>query len=223
MIFGLPTTCAACCGNPIAVTAPRRPPTGTQARAERTRAVVIDETVHCILDEGFAPPSVRHITDRAGVTWGVVQYHFGDLDGLLMAVVDKGFGELLDALDELPSPAVRKGGVRARTEFVIDTIWDAFSSPTSMAALEILISTRGLRGTVANTHLADLMVTLTKLGRHLGEGLSAPHAGRIGNLIWATLRGMVVAQMVWPEPVDSSRDRKALVDVITAYVESRGG
>jgi hypothetical protein len=32
-----------------------------------------------------------------------------------------------------------------------------------------------------------------------------------------------VAQMVWPEPVDSSRDRQALVDVITAYVESRGG
>ena len=130
---------------------------------------------------------------------------------------------MLDALDELPPPAVRKGSVRARTAFVIDTIWDAFSSPTSMAALEILISTRGLRDTVANTHLADLMVTLTKLGRHLGEGLSAPHAGRIGNLIWATLRGMVVAQMVWPEPVDSSRDREALVDVITAYVESRGG
>lgn len=51
------------------MTAPRRPPTGTQARAERTRTVVIDETVRCILDEGFAPPSVRHITDRAGVTW----------------------------------------------------------------------------------------------------------------------------------------------------------
>jgi AcrR family transcriptional regulator len=204
------------------MTAPRRPPTGTQARAERTRTVVIDETVRCILDEGFAPPSVRHITDRAGVTWGVVQYHFGDLDGLLMAVVDKGFGELLDALGELPPPTVLKGGVRARTAFVIDTIWGAFSSPTSIAALEILISTRGLRDTVANTHLADLMVTLTKLGRHLGEGLSAPHAGRIGNLIWATLRGMVVAQMVWPEPVDSTRDRQALVDVITAYVESRG-
>src|SRR5271165_409450 len=33
----------------------------------------------------------------------------------------------------------------------------------------------------------------------------------------------VVAQMVWPEPVDSSRDRRALVEVITAYVESRSG
>src|ERR1700761_3479372 len=139
MICGRPTTCPACCGNPHAMTAPRRPPTGGQARAERTRAAVIDEAVRCILDEGFIPPSVRHITDRAGVTWGVVQYHFGDLDGLLMAVVDKGFGELLSALDELPPPPIRKGSVRARTEFVIDTVWEAFSSPTSMAALEILI------------------------------------------------------------------------------------
>ena len=205
------------------MTAPRRPATGTQARAERTRTAVIDEAVRCILDEGFAPPSVRHITDRAGLTWGVVQYHFGDLDGLLMAVVDKGFGELLDSLDGLPPPAVRQGSVRARTEFVINAVWNAFSSPTSMAALEILIATRSLRGTVANTHLADLMTSLSNLGRHLGEGLSAPHAGRIGNLIWATLRGLVVAQMVWPEPVDSSRDRQSLIDVITAYVESRDG
>ena len=77
-----------------------------------------------------------------------------------------------------------------------------------MAALEILISTRSLRDAVANTHLADLMATLTVLGRHLGEGLSAPHAGRIGNLIWATLRGLVVAQMAWPEPVDSPATAK---------------
>jgi AcrR family transcriptional regulator len=205
------------------MTAPRRPPTGTQARADRTRTAVIDETVRCILDEGFAPPSVRHITDRAGLTWGVVQYHFGDLDGLLMAVVDQGFAELLDALAELPPQYVREGSVRARTQFVIDAVWDAFSSPTSMAALEILIATRGLRDGVANTHLADLMASLTSLGRHVGKGLSAPHAGRIGSLIWSTLRGLVVAQMVWPEPVDSSRDRRALVEVIAAYVESRVG
>jgi AcrR family transcriptional regulator len=204
------------------MTAPRRPPTGTQARAERTRSAVIDETVRCILDEGFAPPSVRHITERAGLTWGVVQYHFGDLDGLLMAVVDQGFAELLDTLAELPPRSVREGSVHARTQFVIEAVWNAFSSPTSMAALEILIATRGLRGGAANTHLADLMAALTGLGRQIGKGLSAPHAGRIGNLIWATLRGLVVAQMVWPEPVDSSRDRRALVDVITAYVESRG-
>ncbi|UNB54073.1 TetR/AcrR family transcriptional regulator [Mycolicibacterium sp. YH-1] len=203
------------------MTAPRRPSTGRQARAERTRDTVIDETVQCILEEGFAPPSVRHITGRAGVTWGVVQYHFGDLDGLLMAVVDKGFGELADALAELPDldPLWTVG---QRTAAVVDVVWGAFSSPVSMAALEILIATRGVRDTVANTHLANLMDRLTSLGRHLGEGLSAPNAAQIGNLIWATLRGLVVAQMVWPTPVDTGRDRQALVDVITAYIVAGG-
>ena len=46
-------------------------------------------------------------------TWGVVQYHFGDRDGLLMAVVDKGFGELLQSLRELTFSAEN---TRDRTE-----------------------------------------------------------------------------------------------------------
>jgi len=38
-------------------------------------------------------------------------------------------------------------------------------------------------------------------------------------MIWATLRGLVVAQLVIPEPLDTSRERRALVDMITAYVD----
>lgn len=180
---------------------------------------MIDETVRCVLEEGFAPPSVRRIADRAGLTWGVVQYHFGDLDGLLMAVVDKGFGELIETLARLPAvgPATP---THDRVAFVVDAVWHAFSSPTSMAALEILISTRSMRDAVANTHLAEIMKTFTVLGRQMGEGLDAPDATEVGNLIWATLRGLVVAQMVSPHPVDSTRDRRALVDVISGYLRS---
>jgi AcrR family transcriptional regulator len=189
----------------------------TQLRAERTRALVIDETVHCILEEGFAAASAKHITERAGVTWGVVQYHFGDRDGLLMAVVDQGFAELTDALRELPAAAEN---VRGRTEFIVNAAWDAFSSPTSMAALEILIATRAMRDTGATAHLATLGTTMAQLGKHIGEGLHARHAAAIGNLIWATLRGLVVATLVVPEPLDTRRERRALVDMITRYVDS---
>jgi hypothetical protein len=45
------------------------------------RAIVIDETIRCIFEEGFAAASAKHITERAGVTWGVVQYHFGAATG----------------------------------------------------------------------------------------------------------------------------------------------
>src|SRR4029077_3841490 len=109
------------------VVAPRRPVNGSQLRADRPRALVIDETVRCILEEGFAAASAKHITERAGVTWGVVQYHFGDRDGLLMAVVDKGFAELTEALHV---SHVDAENARDRTEFIVDAAWEAFSSPT---------------------------------------------------------------------------------------------
>ena len=116
------------------MTGPRRPPGGGQARAERSRQAVIDEAVRYILKEGFAPPSVRQITERAGLTWGVVQYHFGDLNGILMAVLDKGFADLLETLDRLPALAAQVPP-HDRPTFVVDAVWRAFSSPTSMACL----------------------------------------------------------------------------------------
>ncbi|HXL59615.1 MAG TPA: TetR/AcrR family transcriptional regulator [Mycobacterium sp.] len=199
------------------VVAPRRPANGSQVRADRTRALVIDETIRCILEEGFAAASAKHITERAGVTWGVVQYHFGDRDGLLMAVVDKGFAELQEVLRELP---VGAENACDQTEFIVDAAWEAFSSPTSMAALEILIATRSMRDTSATQHLAALGTTFAKLGKHIGEGLNARHAAAIGNLIWTTLRGLVVAQLVVPDPLDTGRERRALIDMIAVYVES---
>jgi AcrR family transcriptional regulator len=197
--------------------APRRPPGGGQARADRSRQAIIDETVRYVLQEGFAPPSIRQITERAGLTWGVVQYHFGDLHGILLAVVDKGFQELLETLDGLPAQAAL---IRPedRPAFVVEAVWQAFSSPTSMAALEILIATRGARTASANAHLAAMTERMTEIGEHLGTGIASGQATRLGNLIWSTIRGLVAVQLTWPKPLDSSRDREMLVNVITAYL-----
>ena len=133
-----------------------------------------------------------------------------------MAVVDKGFGELLEALRGLP---LGSENTRDRTEFIVTAAWEAFSSPTSMAALEILIATRPMRNPGSSRHLGELGRAFAKLGRHIGEGLDARHAAAIGTMIWATLRGLVVAQLVIHEPLDTRRERRALVDMITAYVD----
>jgi len=199
---------------------PRRPAHGSQLRADRTRALVIDETVRCILDEGFAAASAKHITERAGVTWGVIQYHFGDRDGLMMSVVDQGFAQLFRALRELP-PRSTTLNTRDRTQFSIGAAWEAFSSPVSMAAIEILIATRAMRDPAASRHLAELGTTFVRLGRHIGEGLASRHAAAIGNRIWSSLRGLVVAQLVWLDPLDTTRERQTLVDVISTYIDQQ--
>ena len=197
---------------------PRRPAKGKQLRADRTRAMVIDETVRCVLEEGFGAASAKHITERAGVTWGVVQYHFGDRDALLMAVVDSGFSELLAKLRDV-EPTLSSHEGRARTELLVNTVAEAFLSPTSIAALEILIATRASRADVDQRHLLDLFSTLTDLGRYVAEGLEPERADVVGNLVWTTLMGAMVATMAVPDPVDVSRELRALTDAITAYVD----
>jgi AcrR family transcriptional regulator len=199
---------------------PRRPVNGKQVRADRTRAMVIDETVRCVLEEGFGASSAKHITERAGVTWGVIQYHFGDRAGLLMAVVDRGFSQLMACLNDLQHERRTESG-RDRTELVINKVADAFLSPTSIAALEILIATRTGRADVDQRHLVELFSTLTDLGRYVAEGLEPEYADATGNLIWTTLMGAMVAKMAVDWQLDVSRELRALTDVVTAYVEQK--
>jgi TetR/AcrR family transcriptional regulator, regulator of cefoperazone and chloramphenicol sensitivity len=197
---------------------PRRPVNGKQLRADRTRAMVVDETVRCVLEEGFGAASAKHITERAGVTWGVIQYHFGDRDGLLMAVVDQGFGQLLESLQAMERELGSTSG-HSRAELVVNAVADAFLSPTSIAALEILIATRAGRADVDQKHLLELFTTLTRLGRYVADGLELERADAVGNLIWTTLMGTLVAKMAVPGPVDVSRELRALTDVIAVYVD----
>jgi AcrR family transcriptional regulator len=198
---------------------PRRPANGKQLRADRTRAMVIDETVRCVLEEGFGAASAKHITERAGVTWGVIQYHFGDRDGLLMSVVDSGFSQLMASLSDV-EPKLGAHAGRARIELLVTVVADAFLSPTSVAALEILIATRSGRPDGDQRHLLELFATLTDLGRYVAEGIDPERADAVGNLIWTTLMGAMVATMAVPGPVDVSRELRALTDVIAAYIET---
>lgn len=151
---------------------------------------------------------------------GVIQYHFGDRDGLLMAVVDEGFAQLQACLGEL-EPRLGERFGRQRAELVINAVADAFLSPTSVAALEILIATRTGRTGAQQRHLAELFTTLTRLGRYVAEGLDAEHADAVGNLIWTTLMGAMVAKMTVSEPIDVGRELRALTDVVTAYIDQR--
>lgn len=152
------------------------------------------------------------------MTWGVIQYHFGDRDGLLMAVVDQGFAELLAALRAVPPPAPQTNTIQ-RVEQVVTAAWEAMSSATSRAAIEILIGTRATRGAAAAGHLNRLARTFTELGKAVGADLDATQSAALGNLLLTNLRGLVVTQLIMARQVDTSSDRSMLAQVISTYIE----
>lgn len=189
---------------------PTRRTTAPRKRGDDTRAKIIDETVRCIVEEGFAAATAKHVAERAGVTWGVIQYHFGDRDGLLMAVVDDGVAKLLESLTTADVVGLP---LRQRIEVVVDTAWSCYSSATSMAAFEILRATRW--GESARRHLLEMNDAISQLGRLITDD---PANNGVAEVIWAALRGVVLAQMIVGVPVNWQSERQALIEMVTHYL-----
>ena len=198
-------------------TVPTRPTSRRQARGDRTRARIIDLTVSSLLDHGLDGVNVRSIAQEAGVTWGVVQYHFGDREGLLAAVVTQGFDDLTEALGPLGDVAAG-GDVRERVRAAVATAWPAMSSPTSRAAIEVLISTRATRSGAGRQQIARLSQLFASLGEAVGSTLSPDRAAALGAFMLTNLRGLVASQLIVSPRIDVTAELDLLVDVITTYI-----
>jgi AcrR family transcriptional regulator len=186
----------------------------SQERSDRTRALVIAETINCIRDEGFASASTRRIIARAGVTWGVIQYHFGDRDGLLAAVIDYSYGTLIDSLDSLADQSSKVTDFRARAASLTAGAWEIFFTPTSVTAFEILLATRGSLDAKQRANLAKALNRVAALI----EG-PTPHATAIANLLWASPVGMMMAQRVNTVARPTEGEQRALADLIADHVQ----
>ncbi|WP_167107397.1 TetR/AcrR family transcriptional regulator [Mycobacterium sp. DL592] len=193
-------------------TPPTRQTQAPRKRGDDTRALIIDETVRCVVEEGFQAATAKHVAERAGVTWGVIQYHFGDRNGLLMAVVDEGVARLVE---ELSAAEVGDLGLRERIELVVDTAFRCYSSPTSLAAFEILRAMRGTHGQSGRRHLLEINDAINQLGR-----LISADPG-VAEVIWSALRGMVLVEMIMNSHLEWERERRLLVDMVTRYLQDR--
>ena len=68
-------------------TARRHPRAPLQARAEETRARILQKARDAFAEMGFAATSIRDIAREAGVTHSMITYHFGTKDELWRAAV----------------------------------------------------------------------------------------------------------------------------------------
>jgi AcrR family transcriptional regulator len=105
--------------------------------ASETRARVIDATIDCILDEGLYRASSNRIAKRAGVSWGVIQHHFGSREALLLAAFQRGMSELIDHLE---SAVVAGDTFDARLDSFADVIWSFYRQPKFIAYEQLTLN-----------------------------------------------------------------------------------
>src|SRR5262249_37440709 len=102
-----------------------------------TRARLSDATIECILEEGFYRASSNRIAKRAGVTWGVIQHHFGTREGLLLAAFQAGMQELITTLQ---TAEITGDTFEERVESLADVIWSFSRQPRFVAYEELTLN-----------------------------------------------------------------------------------
>ena len=123
--------------------APLRERRSQAERTAETRARIIDAVVESIAEVGYPRTTAAEIANRAGVTWGAVQHHFGGKDGILDAVLEHSF----DRFAALVDPAeVAQGPLADRVSRFVERAWEHFSSPTYHSTLQILLHHAGEAG-----------------------------------------------------------------------------
>lgn len=103
------------------------------------RQRLLDASVECLVEHGFAGTSTTLVSERAGVSRGAQLHHFPTKNDLVVAAVEhltvaRG-AELQRASALLPQGA-------KRTRAVLEMLGDHFVSPVFIAALELWVAAR---------------------------------------------------------------------------------
>lgn len=194
---------------------------------------VVDAAVECILEEGFYRASTNAIARRAGVTWGVIQHHFGTREALMLAV----FRRAAQRMDELFGSADITGeAVEDRVEALATLVWSFYRAPEFLAYVQVLLNL-GQDPRTADQTLETLASLNARMASHLPRlrsqvlGPDAPGGAEQFRFVFETLRGVAVNQQILlalpgrssNEPRAQDRDRETLVAVLAGYLRSWRG
>lgn len=112
----------------------------TQAeRREQTRTALLDATIDCLVELGYARTSVQEICARARVSKGALQHHFQSKPDLMAAAVRHLTEQLkqqrIDVVERQPAGT-------PRVEVAIDLLWEAYSGTLATAVTELWVAAR---------------------------------------------------------------------------------
>lgn len=185
-----------------------RPERRTQAeRSARTRERLLDATLGCLAERGWAGTTTTEVAERAGVSRGAQLHHFPTRSELVAAAVerlaDRRMAEFGEAVRHLPpdSDWISAG---------IDLVWQAFQDPTAQALLELLVAARTD---------AELRACLAPVARQMDARLDAfagavfpapfarsPRLSTLRRIAFLLLQGLAVGTILDDDP-----DRRAEV------------
>ena len=174
--------------------------------SEKTRQAVMDAAIHCLATEGYHRATSNRIAREAGLSWGVIQYHFGDRVGIYRAVLDNIIDAYVLELDQLAQRTQGKP-VPARLLLLADSLWELLNHPAYLATMELLINLARDPDLAIDTqeYVSRWSARVAVLWQGIFPEFPEGHAGSTAarQIFFASLRGFVDNRLIGQWPKDS--------------------
>lgn len=184
-----------------------------------TRVKVMEAAITLLARNGYARMRWRRIAEEAGVTGGVLQYHFGDKETLLAAVLEYLCEEQARSLREATA-RIARSSLRERVESFVEVAFELMHGPREDALLELLVGTRkDDKPAISSSAQRAMMRAYDDLWRQLFHDVRVSEAHLVGaeHLLFATLHGFAVHRLFGRRP-RFEEARGALVDAIVCLL-----
>lgn len=163
-------------------------------RTAATQRALLQATIDCLVEYGYAGTTTRLVADRAGVSRGAQTHHYPTKRDLVVAAIDQLFADqaanFTDAFRQVPQSERTFG--RA-----IDALWDIVSGPAYAATLEVIVAGRTddeLRAVIHGV-AAGLQNTVVDLLMWFAPDIDDPvTARRVVDVIFTLVQGAAVSR-----------------------------
>ena len=193
-------------------------PPARRSQAERsatTRQALLDATIACLVEDGYANTTTSRVSERAGLSRGAHLHHFQTRQALLAAAMEylaeRRAESLLAAAEGLPDGPERL----ARG---LDLLWEGYASPLYQAALDLWTHARTdpeLRERLGPVERELDRQTLRVSHMLFGELAERPGFDRLIEMAHATMRGLALLDTLHP---GGGRNRRQWPDCRTRLV-----
>ena len=205
----------------MATTADRSTTRRSQAeRSATTRQALLDATIACLVEDGYANTTTSRVAERAGLSRGAHLHHFQTRQALLAAAMEhlaeRRGEQLLAAAADLPAGRERLGQG-------LDLLWSSYASPLYQAALDLWTHARTdpeLRERLEPVERELDRQTMLVSRRLFGELAERPGFEHVIEMAHATMRGLALLDTLHPGGGRNRRQWPDCRDQLVAMIES---
>ncbi|MBF6438751.1 TetR/AcrR family transcriptional regulator [Nocardia cyriacigeorgica] len=190
----------------MARTALTKPARRTQEqRSSEMRVRLLDATIDCLVEYGYAGTTTPRVAERAGVTRGAQVHHFGSKNDLVVAAISH-------LAQRRAETAMRDMGrvesVDDPVDAALDFLWELHQGPLFIATVELWVAGRTDPVLAAAMEKVEPFVNnavLLAVARFVPDEVRRKDARDFVYTAMDALRGILISNFIDPDPERARR------------------